>query len=122
MSERRLVKGVRVLGRQGWLQTGRGKGGGVRLARPAADVVLGAVVRSTEGVALVADCYAEHGGDCCIAPQCRLKDVLQEAMAAFHAVLDRYMLADLVTNGPALASILFFERPPELQAAAHRRA
>jgi Rrf2 family nitric oxide-sensitive transcriptional repressor len=122
VSENHLVKVVHFLGKQGWLHNVRGKGGGLELARAPEDVIVGDVVRCTEGIGLVADCYAEHGGDCCIAPQCRLKDVLEEAMVAFYAVLDRYTLADLVANGQGLAKVLFFEKRPELLHPARRRS
>ena len=114
ISEHHLVKVVHFLGKQGWLANVRGKGGGLELAQPAAQVPLGEVVRQTEGEAVVAECFGEGGGHCCIAPSCRLRGVLAEAVAAFHAVLDRYTLADLVRNRQELASILFIDqRPPE---------
>ena len=110
VSENHLVKVVHFLGRQGWLRNVRGKGGGLELGRPAERIVLGDVVRCTEGQGTGAECFGEDGGDCCIAPSCRLKGILAEAVAAFHAVLDRYTLADLASNGPELARILFIPR------------
>jgi Rrf2 family transcriptional regulator, nitric oxide-sensitive transcriptional repressor len=107
VSENHLVKVAHFLGRKGWLRNVRGKGGGLELGLPAQRIVLGDVVRCTEGQAAVAECFGEDGGDCCIAPGCRLKGILAEAVAAFHAVLDRYTLADLASNGPELARILF---------------
>ena len=113
ISEHHLVKVVHFLGRQGWLANVRGKGGGLGLALPAVQVPLGEVVRQTEGGAVVADCCGTGGGNCRIAPSCRLRGVLADAVAAFHAVLDRYTLADLVRNREELASILFVrQRPP----------
>ena len=111
ISEHHLVKVVHFLGKQGWLANLRGKGGGLELALPAAQVPLGEVVRHTEGQAVVAECFGEGGGNCCIAPSCRLRGVLAEAVAAFHAVLDRYTLADIAQNRQALAGILHFHPP-----------
>ena len=112
ISEHHLVKVVHFLGQQGWLNNVRGKGGGLELALPPERIVLGQVVRATEGEAVVAECFGDGGGDCCIAPSCRLRGVLREAMAAFEAVLDRYTLADLVDNRQQLAPLLFFDAAP----------
>ena len=110
ISEHHLVKVAHFLGQQGWMKNVRGKGGGLELALRPQDIGVGQVVRETEGHAPLADCFGESGGDCCIAPACRLRGVLQEAVAAFHAVLDRYTVADLVSNRQQLAQVLF-ERP-----------
>jgi Rrf2 family nitric oxide-sensitive transcriptional repressor len=108
ISEHHLVKVVHFLGQQGWLHNVRGKGGGMELALPPERIAIGQVVRATEGQAVVAECFAADGGNCCIAPDCRLRGVLREALTAFESVLDRYTLADLVSNRKQLAQILFF--------------
>jgi Rrf2 family nitric oxide-sensitive transcriptional repressor len=114
VSENHLVKVVHFLGKQGWLQNVRGKGGGLELGAPPEAIVVGRVVRETEGKSVVAECFGESGGDCHIAPNCRLRGVLGEAVAAFYGVLDRYTLADLVNNRQQLARMLFVDRgaPP----------
>jgi Rrf2 family nitric oxide-sensitive transcriptional repressor len=118
VSEHHLVKVVHFLGKQGWLRNTRGKGGGLELGESPERIVVGRVVRATEGSAPVAECFGESGGDCQIAPDCRLRGVLAEALGAFEAVLDRYTLADLVRNRPALARVLFLDRPIHLARAA----
>ncbi|HZN47009.1 MAG TPA: Rrf2 family transcriptional regulator [Ramlibacter sp.] len=114
VSENHLVKVVHFLGKQGWLTNVRGKGGGLELGAPPEAIVVGRVVRETEGKSVVAECFGESGGDCHIAPNCRLRGVLGEAVAAFYGVLDRYTLADLVNNRQQLARMLFVDRgaPP----------
>jgi Rrf2 family nitric oxide-sensitive transcriptional repressor len=107
VSENHLVKVVHFLGKQGWLANIRGKGGGLELARPADRIPVGEVVRQTEGQVVAAECFGDHGGDCCISSECRLRGVLGEAIDAFYGVLDRYTLADMVENGEQLARILF---------------
>jgi Rrf2 family transcriptional regulator, nitric oxide-sensitive transcriptional repressor len=109
ISEHHLVKVVHFLGQQGWLKNVRGKGGGLELALAPERIVLGQVVRATEGVAAVAECFESDGGHCAIDCCCRLQGVLREAITAFEAVLDRCTLADVVSNRQQLAHILFFE-------------
>jgi Rrf2 family nitric oxide-sensitive transcriptional repressor len=106
ISENHLVKVVHFLGRQGWIDTVRGKGGGILLAMPAEQVNVGRVVRDTEGAAMPAECFSEDGGHCAISSCCRLKGVLAEAVKAFYAVLDRYTLADIARNRLALGKVL----------------
>jgi Rrf2 family nitric oxide-sensitive transcriptional repressor len=107
VSENHLVKVVHFLGKQGWLANVRGKGGGLELGEAPEKIVVGRVVRETEGTAVVAECFGESGGDCQIAPNCRLRGVLCEAVTAFYAVLDRYTLEDLVNNRQQLVRMLF---------------
>ncbi|HEY4251731.1 MAG TPA: Rrf2 family transcriptional regulator [Roseomonas sp.] len=102
ISENHLTKVVHGLGRNGFVETLRGRGGGLRLARPAAEIPVGAVVRQTEeDMALVA-CF-EGGPGCIIAGPCLLQPLLREALEAFLAVLDRVTLAQLI--GPHRAAI-----------------
>jgi Rrf2 family transcriptional regulator, nitric oxide-sensitive transcriptional repressor len=107
-----LTKVVHFLGRQGWLTTVRGKGGGLELARAPHEVVIGRVVREAEGADRPAECFDRTRNTCPITRICRLKGVLKEATSAFHAVLDGYTLADLVHNQRALSQVLFVPRPP----------
>ena len=93
ISHNHLTKVVHDLRKQGFLNAVRGRSGGVRLARPAADISVGDVVRHTEGTFDLVAC-----GSCVIAPACALTAALHEARRAFMAVLDGYSLADLVEN------------------------
>jgi Rrf2 family nitric oxide-sensitive transcriptional repressor len=109
LSENHLTKVVHHLGKQGWICTVRGRGGGLVLARPADTINIGLVVRDTEGAAVPAECFSSDKDRCAISTCCRLKGVLVEAVRAFHAVLDKYTLADIARNQRALADILHFE-------------
>ena len=107
ISENHLTKVVHFLGKAGFLANVRGRGGGVELARPAAEINIGAVVRHTEGAPMPAACFEEDNVSCNIMKVCRLRGVLDEAVKAFYVVLDKYTLADLVQNRRVLNRILF---------------
>jgi Rrf2 family transcriptional regulator, nitric oxide-sensitive transcriptional repressor len=109
VSENHLTKVVHFLGKQGWLANVRGKGGGMGLAMPAQHIVVGRVVRATEGAAVPAECFEEHPSACTIVRVCRLRGVLKEAVDGFYAVLDRYTLADLVQERSALTKVLHIQ-------------
>jgi len=109
VSEHHLTKVVHFLGKEGWLANVRGKGGGLALAKPPEAINIDDVVRRTEAGAFV-ECLGEGGGACRITGLCRLQGVLGEAVAAFHAVLQRYTLADLVHNREALSMVLLAGR------------
>jgi len=91
ISHNHLTKVVHDLRKAGFIEAVRGRSGGVRLARPASEITVGAVVRHTEGGFGLVDC-----GSCVIAPACSLTAALHRALAAFMDVLDGYSLADLV--------------------------
>lgn len=105
ISESHLVKVVHALGKAGFLANVRGRGGGVRLARPAAEIRIGDVVRCAEGDPVPASCFDPAAAPCSIYPACRLRGVLIEAVDAFHAVLDRYSLADLLGTDDRLRTL-----------------
>ena len=93
ISHNHLTKVVHDLRKAGFIDAVRGRSGGVRLARPASEITVGAVVRHTEGGFDLVDC-----GSCVIAPACSLTAALHRALAAFMNVLDGYSLADLVED------------------------
>jgi Rrf2 family transcriptional regulator, nitric oxide-sensitive transcriptional repressor len=113
ISTNHLTKVVHFLGKNGWLANVRGKGGGLELGRPPQAIVIGNVVRETEGEAVVVECFGEEGGNCAITPVCQLRHVLVEAVEAFYNVLDHYTLADMVSNRKALARRLLLVHPPK---------
>jgi len=106
VSENHLMKVVHALGKAGLLANVRGRGGGLGLARAPHAISIGAVVRATEGEAVPAECFDDAANTCDLARVCRLRGVLAEAVAAFHAVLDRYSLADLAANRQALVRVM----------------
>jgi len=106
VSRHHLVKVVHDLGRNGYLQTRRGVGGGFTLAGAPDQIRLGDVVRLGEESDVVIDCQDRPSKPCRLVPACRLKGVLDEAAAAFFAVLDHYTLADLVKQPTKMRAVL----------------
>jgi len=101
ISHNHLMKVVNALARDGFVETTRGRSGGVRLARPAEQIAVGEVVRRTEEGFELADCSS-----CLLAPACGLTSVLAQGMNAMIAVFDRYTVADLVGDKTALRRLI----------------
>lgn len=110
LSRNHLLKVAQTLRDAGIVETTRGRAGGIRLARPPEQINLGALARVTEGDFALVQCMRGHGdAGCVIAPACRLKGVLAQALGAYLAVLDAHTLADLVANRNELAALLRME-------------
>jgi Rrf2 family nitric oxide-sensitive transcriptional repressor len=92
-----LVKVVHELGRHGYLDTKRGRGGGIMLAKPPEEIVIGNVVRDMEPDFFLVECFRDDN-KCVITPNCRLAGVITKAFNAFRQVLDATTLADVVRD------------------------
>ncbi len=114
ISHSHLTRVVWALGRAGFVETVRGKGGGLRLARPAEAIGVGAVTQSMERGIPLAECFPGGGGGCRIETCCALKGVLAEAEAAFFAVLDRHTIYDLVRGNRELRAFVLAGPADEL--------
>ena len=101
-----LVKVIFRLGQLGYLETIRGKGGGVRLAKDPAKINLATLVRQTEEDLALVECFHDRDCQCVIAPACVLRKALREALDAFFAALARYTLADLLKPAGKLERLL----------------
>jgi Rrf2 family nitric oxide-sensitive transcriptional repressor len=75
-------------------RTVRGAGGGVMLARPAAKIRIGTLVRALEEGQAVVECFKEGGCECTFMPRCRLRSMLRDAQTGFYRGLDEHTLAD----------------------------
>lgn len=98
ISRAHLMKVVHQLGRGGFIETQRGRGGGFQLARPPEEITVGDVLRFSEDKMDVVECFDPSTSQCRIESACGLKGVLREALDAFLDTLDRYSLADLVSR------------------------
>jgi Rrf2 family nitric oxide-sensitive transcriptional repressor len=109
ISRNHLVKVVHNLGLDGYILTTRGRHGGLKLARPAKEILIGEVVRSTEPDFDLLECFNPATDKCVISRSCSLKSVIYNAQAGFLDVLDRYTLADIAKASkkatPAFKSI-----------------
>ncbi|MEM7566829.1 MAG: Rrf2 family transcriptional regulator [Pseudomonadota bacterium] len=94
-----VAKIVPMLVGAGFLTSTRGRSGGLKLAKPARDIVLGDVVRATEATRMQADCVGPDV-ECAIRPLAPVNRILDEAWSAFIGVLDDYTLADLTEHRP----------------------
>ena len=108
ISKNHLMKVAHQLGVAGYVETVRGKGGGLRLARRPQDIVIGDVVRRTEPDMTLVPCFARDDASCTILPSCALRGVLSKARDAFLSALDEHTLADLVRPRGPLRKLLSF--------------
>ncbi len=102
VSRHHMVKIINRLGQLGYIETIRGKKGGIRLAKSACDITVGDVVRAVEPMQLI-DC-SENA--CVITSACRLKHILQVAHSQFLAELDQHSLASLLEDNAPLYRLL----------------
>jgi Rrf2 family nitric oxide-sensitive transcriptional repressor len=106
ISANHLMKVVHYLAQGGYIETARGKGGGMRLGLAPDKINLGELVRGTEDNRKLVECLDRDHSDCRIESACVLRGVLGKALEAFFHSLDAYTLADLIAPKPRLANIL----------------
>jgi Rrf2 family nitric oxide-sensitive transcriptional repressor len=106
LSEDHLVKVVQRLAQLGYVETMRGRGGGVRLVMEPAKINIGGVVRQTEESLRIVECFDATLNTCPISPACGLAPALGEALEAFLEVLDRYTLKDFTRSRAKLVKLL----------------
>ena len=103
---------VHSLGLKGYILTNRGRHGGIRLAHPAKDILIGSVVRATEPDFDLLECFNPETDKCVVSSACKLKGVIFNAQSSFLNVLDQYTLADMIApkSGSAFKSIPIKQR------------
>jgi Rrf2 family nitric oxide-sensitive transcriptional repressor len=105
-SENHLAQIINQLGQLGHLYTQRGRNGGIMLARPTEQIVIGDVFRQLEAGVPLAECFADVDNTCPLVSACRLRLAIADAAEAFYAHLDDITLASLVCGNEALLEIL----------------
>ncbi|ADP31414.1 HTH-type transcriptional repressor NsrR [Bacillus atrophaeus] len=106
ISKNHLMKVIYQLGQLGYVETIRGRGGGIRLGMAPEDINIGEVVRKTEDDFNIVECFDSGKNLCIISPVCGLKHVFNEALLAYLSVLDKYTLGDLVKNKQDIMRLL----------------
>lgn len=106
ISKNHLMKIANELAVAGVLEAVRGRNGGLRLARPAEDISIGAVLRMTESRSDLVECFDPATNTCVITRACRLKHLLAQALEAFYLHLDAATLADLARQPKSILSLL----------------
>jgi Rrf2 family iron-responsive transcriptional regulator len=118
VSELFLFKILQPLVENGLVVTVRGRNGGVRLGRPAAEISLFDVVRVTEENFAMAECFENDAADCPLVDSCALNAALREALGAFFDVLSRHSIADMVKERVDMRSLLGIDLLAERRAPA----
>jgi len=90
---------MQLLKEEGFVESRRGKFGGYRLARPAARIAVGQVVRLIDGPLAPINCVSQTAYEKCSCPDeahCGLRMLMLDVRTAITNILDRYSLADVV--------------------------
>ena len=98
ISKNHLMKITYNLGKMGYIETVRGRSGGLKLAKSPCEINIGEIVRKTEEDFYLVECFEEKGNGCVITPVCTLKHILNNALQQFLKELDKYTLEDLLGN------------------------
>jgi Rrf2 family transcriptional regulator, nitric oxide-sensitive transcriptional repressor len=106
ISKNHLMKVAQRLVAEGYVESVRGRGGGLVLARPPAMLNLGTIVRKFEDVGTFVECFDPATNRCAATPACGLKHILAGGVAAFMAHLDQFNVADLITDRQMFAEAL----------------
>lgn len=106
ISRNHLTKVVHQLGKAHYIDTIRGRSGGIRLAKAANTISVGKIIRLMESPSVLVECFPGGKQQCVISPVCKLKHVLAEAEDAFYTYLDGFTLADVTSNTDPLHTLL----------------
>lgn len=112
ISRSHLTKIVHELSLAGFIETVRGRSGGIWLARPPEKISVGEVVRYAERDFSLVECHEDgRETDCAVSPVCNLNKAFRSALNAFFYELDRITLEDSVATPGMAASLLGVGEP-----------
>ncbi|WP_033068891.1 RrF2 family transcriptional regulator [Thalassospira australica] len=101
-----LAKVTQWLATEGYIETIRGRSGGITLAKRPEDIYVGTLVRKLESQSSLVECMREDGGDCRLSPACGLASILKDAEESFFKTLDQFTLADVLKRQSGLFDLL----------------
>lgn len=110
-SENHLAQVIQALAQTGYIDTLRGRSGGMRLGRSPASINVGDVCRRFEGEFAFVPCFHEEDCSCPLRKACALRGLLAQAVEAFYSTLDSMTISDLVKGNAALHQLLAAARP-----------
>lgn len=102
ISRNHLVKVVHRLSQLGYIETTKGKGGGIKIAKDAEKLRLGDLIKQLEPNMNMVECFDAKTNTCRITGSCQLKHYLFEATQNFIDTMNRYTLANTMPNTEAL--------------------
>ncbi|MFN2746845.1 MULTISPECIES: nitric oxide-sensing transcriptional repressor NsrR [Bacillus] len=106
ISKNHLMKVIYELGKLGYVETIRGRNGGIRLGKAPEQINIGEVIRKTEDDFDLVECFNKEKNNCILSPTCGLKHVLNKALSAYLEVLDQYTLQDIIFNQDHIRKLL----------------
>jgi Rrf2 family transcriptional regulator, nitric oxide-sensitive transcriptional repressor len=106
ISKNHLMKVAQRLVAEGFVESLRGRNGGLKLAQPASALNIGYIVRTMEDTGTFVECFDAATNTCVVTPVCGLRHTLAGALEAFAQHLDRYTLADIMPDTARFGSLL----------------
>lgn len=106
-----LAKITQWLATEGYIETLRGRTGGMRLAVASKDINIGKIIRKLESQTSLVECMQDDGGNCRLSSACGLSIALRKAQNAFFNVLEDFTLADLISTHPGMGNLLLSIKP-----------
>lgn len=113
ISRAHLVKVAYDLSQRGYVETQRGRNGGMRLARSAERITVGEILRWTEAPLELVECFNPQTNTCPLQGHCHLSRGIQRALRAFFVVLDDLTIADIIVNRSTLLGLLDARHDPQ---------
>lgn len=105
ISKNHLMKVAQRLAAEGFVESLRGRSGGLQLARPAAMLNVGIIVRIMEDMGNFVECFDPATNQCVVTPSCGLRHALAGAVEAFTQHLDQFTVADLIGDRANFAAL-----------------